>query len=69
MLLENGMRQLVGVEVKASSTVTSGDFKGLRGIAGATGGRFARRVVLYTGSQMIPFGERLYALPMSALWH
>ena len=69
VLLENGMGQLVGVEVKASATVTSGDFKGLRGIAEAAGDRFVRGVVLYTGSQVIPFGERLYALPLSALWH
>jgi len=69
VLLENGMGQLVGVEVKASATVTSSDFKGLRGIAEATGDRFVRGVVLYTGSQVIPFGERLYALPMSVLWH
>ncbi len=68
VLLENGMGQLVGVEVKASATVTSSDFKGLRGIAEVTGDRFVRGVVLYTGSQVIPFGERLYALPMSALW-
>lgn len=69
VLLENGMGQLVGVEVKASATVTSSDFKGLRGIAEAAGDRFVRGVVLYTGSQVIPFGERLYALPMSVLWH
>jgi predicted AAA+ superfamily ATPase len=69
VLLENGMGQLVGVEVKASATVTSSDFKGLRGIAEATGDRFVRGVVLYTGSQVIPFGERLYAVPMSVLWH
>ena len=69
VLLESGMGQLVGVEVKASATVTSSDFKGLRGIAEAAGDRFVRGVVLYTGSQVIPFGERLYALPMSALWH
>jgi predicted AAA+ superfamily ATPase len=69
VLLENGMGQLVGVEVKASATVTSGDFKGLRGIAEAASDRFVRGVVLYTGSQVIPFGERLYAVPISVLWH
>lgn len=68
VLLENGLGQLVGVEVKASATVTSGDFKGLRAIAEAVGERFVRGIVLYTGQQVVPFGERLHAVPVSLLW-
>lgn len=30
--------------------------------------RFKLGVVLYTGKDVLPFGERLYALPMSCLW-
>jgi len=68
VVLEDGAGRLVGVEVKASATVTSGDFKGLRSLAGATGDKFARGLVLYAGSQVIPFGERLHAAPISLLW-
>ena len=68
VLLEDGAGRLVGVEVKASATVTSGDFKGLRTVAEATGDRFVRGLVLYAGSQVIPFGERLHAVPLSLLW-
>lgn len=67
VLLENGMGQIVGIEVKASSTVTSGDFAGLRAVAEAVGSRFVRGIVLYTGSQVIPFGERMHAVPISIL--
>jgi predicted AAA+ superfamily ATPase len=69
ILLEDGAGRLVGVEVKASASVTASDFRGLRGMAEAVGERFIRGLVLYTGSQVIPFGERLHAVPFSLLWH
>jgi len=31
-------------------------------------GRFVRGVVLYTGDQVLPFGDRLVAMPLAALW-
>lgn len=45
------------------------DFKGLRVFAEITGKRFHRGVVLYTGSESVPFGEDLFALPANVLWH
>ena len=30
--------------------------------------RFVRGVVLYTGSERLPFGERLEAWPLATLW-
>lgn len=68
VLLEDGAGRLVGVEVKDSATVTSSDFKGLRVVAGAVGDRFVRGLVLYAGSQVIPFGKNLHAVPLSLLW-
>ena len=50
-----------GVEVKASASITQGDFIGLRELASAAGKGFARGVVLYTGEQLIPFEERMWA--------
>lgn len=33
----------------------------------ATGDRFVRRVVLYLGDELLQFGERLLAAPVTAL--
>ena len=55
--------------VKASSTVTAQDFKGLRAFAETTGKRFYRGIVLYTGEESLPFDPELYAIPVNALWH
>ena len=68
IVLENARGEIVGIEVKASSLVDSKDFKGLRVLAAATGERFRRGVVLYTGNEVLPFGPNLYAAPAAALW-
>jgi len=59
---------VVGIEIKASSTVTAGDFRGLRHLAERTGDDFTAGLVFYTGTQTLPFGPRLRAVPVSALW-
>lgn len=67
LVLESGGR-LVGIEVKASTTVSADDFKGLKAFAAETRQRFLRGVVLFTGSELLPFGPNLVAMPVSALW-
>jgi predicted AAA+ superfamily ATPase len=66
-VLESG-RMLAGVEVKASSTVTSSDFAGLRRLARVVSDRFAAGVLLYDGEVQASFGDRLFAVPIRALW-
>lgn len=68
IVLENRKRELVGLEVKASATVSEADFKGLKTFQELVGDRLKNGVVLYTGSKALPFGRRLWALPIYALW-
>jgi predicted AAA+ superfamily ATPase len=68
IVLEDSTGHLVGVEIKAASTVSAQDFKGLRALADLTGRRFHRGVLLYSGNEPIPFGPRLHAMPVSSLW-
>jgi predicted AAA+ superfamily ATPase len=68
VVLEDGAGRIVGVEVKAGATVGPQDFKGLRALAEVSGKRFHRGVVFYTGMEPLPFGPRLHALPLQALW-
>ena len=67
-ILEEPGGRLVGVEVKASTAVAGADFKGLRYLAERVPKRFHRGVVLYTGDEMLSFGPKLHAVPLSALW-
>lgn len=67
-VLQDRRGQVVGIEVKARSTVTDRDFNGLRHLAARLGPDFVRGVVLYTGPRTLPFGPRFRAMPLSALW-
>jgi len=67
IVLEQG-ESLAGVEVKASGTVRTEDFRGLKKLQEIAGDRFACGVVLYDGEVSLPFGPRLFALPMQTLW-
>jgi hypothetical protein len=59
---------VVGVEVKATASVRASDFKGLRKLAAVCGDTFRLGVVLYDGETIVPFGDRLFAAPVSCLW-
>ena len=68
LVVENEAAELVGIEVKASATVETADFKGLRKLAGAAGQALRLGVVLYDGTYTVPFGDRLFAAPVSCVW-
>lgn len=67
-ILENRLGQIVGIEVKASATVDSKDFKGLRHLQETEAAIFQRGIVLYMGRETVPFGTNLWAVPLSVWW-
>jgi uncharacterized protein len=68
IVLERDDGMIVGIEIKASATVKSTDFSGLRTLAAACKQRFAFGVVLYDGTDVVPFDTQLAAAPISCLW-
>ena len=68
IVLERDDGMIAGIEVKASATVRSRDFTGLRTLAAVCKERFAYGVVLYDSADVVPFGEKLAAAPLSCLW-
>ena len=68
IVLESDDRRVAGVEMKAAGSVSNGDFKGLRFLRDKLENRFSLGVVLHTGTEAVPFGDRLWGLPYSALW-
>ena len=67
-ILENRQGRVIGIEVKAASTVRSEDFNGLRQLSARLGDDFLVGMVLHTGNATLPFGPKLRAVPVSALW-
>jgi predicted AAA+ superfamily ATPase len=68
IVLEDNAGRLVGIEVKASATLGGSDVRGLQSMAEAVGKRWLRGVVLYTGTEVIPFAANMHGLPVSHLW-
>ncbi len=68
VVLEDNQGRVVGVEVKSSATVVRKDFLGLDALSEAVGNKFVRGIVLYSGNTVVPFGERMTAIPISSLW-
>ena len=68
LVIENRRGEIVGIEVKASATLSSADFSGLRKLAAACDSNFVHGIVLYDSDQVVPFGENLSALPLASLW-
>lgn len=67
-IVERPSGEVLGIEVKASATVRASDFRGLSHMRERIGSRLVAGVVLYAGERRLPFGEGLWALPLSALW-
>ena len=60
----------IGIEVKASTTVGAKDFRHLRWFdENLAADRPFAGVLLHAGGEALRFGERLQALPASALWN
>jgi predicted AAA+ superfamily ATPase len=68
LIIETASGTLIGIEVKASATVTASDARHLAWLRDETGDSFAAGLVLHTGPHAFPLGDRLLAAPVSALW-
>jgi predicted AAA+ superfamily ATPase len=67
LVLERSLK-VAGIEIKASATIGEDDFRGLKKLRDSVGQRFAAGVVLYDGENVVGFGDRLYAIPLRAVW-
>jgi predicted AAA+ superfamily ATPase len=68
VVVERPSGEVVGIEVRASATVRPEDFRGLAHMRERIGARLVAGVILHPGERTLPFGDRLWALPLAALW-
>lgn len=67
-IIENRAGQLVGVELKAAATATQNDLRGLKRFKSVAKDQFKLGVILYDGTDTLPLGDGLWAVPISTLW-
>ena len=68
IVLESADGRVVGVEVKSHQTAKPEWFRWLTQMRDALGEKFIAGIALYAGNDVLPFGDRLLAAPISALW-
>jgi predicted AAA+ superfamily ATPase len=68
IVLETRAGDIAAIEVKAAASVSTDDFKSLIRLRDARAKHFRAGVVLYAGARTLPFGDRLWAVPISGLW-
>jgi uncharacterized protein len=68
-IVERADGAVLGIEIKAGSSVGKGDFKHLMWLQRKVAERDFMGIVLYTGTEILPFGNKLWAIPISCLWH
>ena len=68
IVLEAADGRVVGLEVKSGHTAKPEWFRWLGQMRDAIGDKFVAGLALYAGDQVLPFGDRLLATPISALW-
>lgn len=68
IVLEDRAGNVVGIEIKSTEMVRSSDFNGLKYLNERVGDKFIKGIVLYQGSEYVPFGKNLIALPINSLW-
>lgn len=67
-VLEAADGRVAAVEMKLALSVNEADLRHLRMLRDRVGARFMAGVLVYSGSQALSFGDRLMALPASAMW-
>lgn len=67
LVIEGRKGAVVGVEIKLSATPSPHDFSGLKVLRDNLGEKFVRGVLVYTGNDIVPFGDNLHAIPVQYL--
>jgi hypothetical protein len=68
VVLEKPDGSVAAIEVKASVTIAASDFAALQTLRDELGKQFRAGVVPYLGDQIVPFGDKLWLVPLPALW-
>lgn len=67
-VLENRAGDIAAIEVKAKASLSSRDWKWLAALRDARYDTFKSGIVIYSGEQTLPLGDRLWAVPYAGLW-
>ena len=68
IVLESRSGHIAAIEVKAGASLDPRDWRALAKLRDRSPDKFRAGVVIHTGRQTLPLGDRLWAVPISGLW-
>ena len=68
LVLESRSGEIAAIEAKAAASVGRADIRALQKLRDRMGARFKAGIVLRPCEQTLPFGDRIWAIPVSGLW-
>ena len=68
LILESRRGDVASVEVKAAASFGARDWHAMEVLRDERGEKFRGGFLLYAGERTLPLGDRLWAVPISALW-
>jgi predicted AAA+ superfamily ATPase len=68
LVLESSAGEIVAIEVKSAVSLSARDWRPLERLRDACGDSFRCGCIVHPGESTIPLGDRLFAVPVSALW-
>ncbi len=67
-VLENSNGDIVGIEVKSSNNIDKKYLSGLIELQELTENKFKKGIVIYTGQDIIPLSDKIWAVPVCYFW-
>jgi uncharacterized protein len=67
-VIENNAGEIAAIEVKAAATIDRRDRRWLERLRDGRPDRFKAGIIIHSGAQTTPLGDRLWAMPFSGLW-
>ncbi|MEB3062269.1 ATP-binding protein [[Mycobacterium] zoologicum] len=68
LILETADGRIAAIEIKSAATLRGKDTRWIARLRDSVGARFAGGLILHTGPQAQPLGDRLAVVPIDALW-
>jgi len=68
LVLESRAGEIAAIEVKVSASLSARDWRPLAKLRNAHGAAFRAGFVVHTGADTVALGDRLFAVPICALW-
>ena len=67
-VLENAQGDVVGIEVKSAKDIDKKTYSGLLELKELCGDKFKKGIILYTGNDIVPLSEKIWAVPVCYFW-